>query len=160
AMLKCPIRCRANQRAALESLMHDEGLVVHYQPIIELATGCTVGFEALVRSTQRRDDGATAPCTEDLISIAEHSGLTTQLGDWILTQALAGAGRLLHSASVDQPYVSVNVSVRQMRQPDFVERILDLLATVSVEASQVVVEITENLLVDEDKRAWSHLAEL
>ncbi len=90
---------------------------------------------------------------------AEDTGLITTIGDRVLGQALADAARLNPPESATPRYVSVNVSARQLRQPDFVDTVRARLAATDADPSLLVLEITENLLVG-DERSWAFLADL
>ena len=91
---------------------------------------------------------------------AEDTGLITTIGDWVLGQALADAVRLNPPGTARPRYVSVNVSARQLRQPDFADTVRAQLAATGADPSLLVLEITENLLVGDDDRAWAFLADL
>jgi diguanylate cyclase (GGDEF)-like protein/PAS domain S-box-containing protein len=154
------VRHRTDQRAELERLMHDDELTLRYQPIVELATGHTAGFEALIRRTEPPDEAAEVERTYGLVRVAEDTGLSVQLGDWVLTQALVDAAKLNPPGTPRPRFVSVNVSARQLRQRDFVDRVRDLLTTTGVSGSSLIIEVTENVLVHEDERAWTYLGDL
>jgi diguanylate cyclase (GGDEF)-like protein/PAS domain S-box-containing protein len=154
------VRHRTDQRAEIERLMHDDELTLRYQPIVELATGHTAGFEALIRRTGPPDEAAEVERTYGLVRVAEDTGLSVQLGDWVLTQALVDAAKLNPPGTPHTRFVSVNVSARQLRQRDFVDRVRDLLTTTGVSGSSLIIEVTENVLVHEDERAWTYLGDL
>jgi diguanylate cyclase (GGDEF)-like protein len=155
-------RRRTDLRAELELAIEHEALTLHYQPIIELATGVTVGYEALIRT--RRPELSTADSMmsatpANLVRLAEDHGLIVQLGDWVLTRALADTGRLNTDPAVPI-FMAVNVSATQLRIPGFADTVRQRLATSGVDPGLLVFEITENLLVEEDERAWSYLGDL
>lgn len=152
-----PVRRRTDLREELERAIREDLLTLHYQPIVDLATGRAEGFEALIRF---HHTAATTMPPDELIAIAEDNALIISLGDWILRRALADL-TLLNLAQPTTPrYVSVNVSARQLRQPGFAATVRGHLAAAGVQASSLVLEITENVLLTEDERAWSRLAEL
>jgi diguanylate cyclase (GGDEF)-like protein len=156
-----PVRRRTDLRDELDAAIKDDKLTLHYQPIVDMTTGRARGFEALIRF-----DRVSRPPMEpeELIAIAEDNALILPLGDWILRRALADVGKLNRATDDRAPdpprYVSVNVSVRQLRQPGFADTVRAHLATSGVAASMLVIEITESLLLSEDERAWGYLAEL
>lgn len=137
---------------ALESLllsnnMHAglqrEEFLLHYQPVIELASGNITGFEALVR-WHHPERGLISPV--EFIPIAEETGFITALGEWVLTEAcrqmrqwLRGAPAALHMA--------VNLSAKQFRDCGFVERIGTTLAETGLAPEQLLVEITESTML-------------
>jgi len=151
-----PTRRHIDARRRLEDAIDSDRLKVHYQPIVELASGRAVGFEALIRL----DDADRPMSPRELIMAAEDTGLITTIGDWVLGQALADAVTLNPPGTARPRYVSVNVSARQLRQPDFVDTVRDRVRATGVDPSLLVLEITENLLVDDDDRAWAFLADL
>ena len=116
-----------------------------YLPYVDLRSGEVTGAEALAR-WRHPDQGDLS--ASDFVPIAERSGLIVDLGYRVLELALA-------QLETWRPglYLSVNLSTVQMRQPDFVERVLTMVATRRVDPRSVVFEITEEALVDEAERA-------
>ncbi|MEV6596790.1 GGDEF domain-containing protein [Actinoplanes sp. NPDC051346] len=114
---------------------------VHYQPIVDLATGDVPAAEALLRWT--RPDGTRIP-PDRFIPLAEQSGAITALGDWVLQQVSTELRRLWPAHRVA---VTVNVSAHQLRDPLFATRLLHLLHTSDVPGPALIVEITETVLV-------------
>jgi diguanylate cyclase (GGDEF)-like protein/PAS domain S-box-containing protein len=149
---------RLELRAALAEAVEKRHFVVEYQPIVDLAGGAAVGFEALVR-WQHPVRGVIPP--EQFIALAEETGLIEPIGDWVLQQAVVAAARW-HADTPGRtgPYVSVNVSGRQLRTAGFVAKVRGVLATAEVRPEFVMLEITESLLLRDDERVWSELAEL
>ena len=121
-------------------------LVLHYQPKLGLADGVVRSVEALVRWA--RPDG-TLLMPADFLDAAESTGLIEPLTDWVLDAALgqmSAWGEALADVSV-----AVNVSARNLAQPDFADSVLRALAAAGVPASRLVLEITETaLLADPD----------
>ncbi|HYN94232.1 MAG TPA: EAL domain-containing protein [Pilimelia sp.] len=150
---------RLELRAALEQAVADEAFVLHFQPIVDLATGAGLGVEALVRWNDPQR-GMVPP--NDFISTAEDTGLIVPIGAWVLRTALetlAGWTRDAPQAWAEQ-YVSVNVSARQFRTPGFVEQVRDALADAGLPARCLLLEITESLLLRDDDQVWNDLATL
>jgi diguanylate cyclase (GGDEF)-like protein len=116
-------------------------LYLVYQPIVELPDGGVVGAEALVR-WQHPQRGVTLP--DVFIPIAERNGLIVPLGQWILREACQQAVRwqnLPGASSLRK--ISVNVSARQLREPDFAATVAEILRDNDMDPSGLVVEITE-----------------
>ena len=127
-------------RAALGS---GRGMELHYQPKVESPSGRVAGVEALLRWTP--DEAGTLSPTE-LVAVAEESGLVLQLGDWVLQTACRQARRW----SVEGPRpirVAVNISARQFREPDFAQKVANLLAETELSADLLELEITEGVMM-------------
>jgi diguanylate cyclase (GGDEF)-like protein len=148
---------RAALRNALSFAAHNDSLTVEYQPIVALATGRTVGFEALVR-WQHPAGGSLGP--EEFIGIAEESGLIVPIGEWVLATALTAARRWQDSGHDGPPYLSVNVSAQQFRSAGFLQSVQRLLAASGLPPDRLVLEITESLLLHDEDKAWDDLRRL
>ena len=149
---------RLELRSALDHAVNEGRFLLQYQPIVDLTTDEAVGFEALVR-WQHPVRGVIAP--DQFIEVAEESGLIVPMGRWVLDQALhtvAQWRRILPRTR--QPYVSVNVSVRQFRQSGFVEQVRTALEYAGVPPQALMLEITESLLTGDDEHIWADLAAL
>ena len=128
---------------------------LHYQPQFDVATGAIVGVEALVRWQHPRL-GLLAPAR--FIPMAEQTDLIERLTAWVLGSALADAARL---ARLGWPLpVAVNVSARSIVRADFADQAIAALAAAGVGAAQLVIEVTETMLVSNPERARNVLAEL
>jgi EAL domain-containing protein (putative c-di-GMP-specific phosphodiesterase class I) len=148
---------RLELRAALERAVTDEAFLLHFQPIVDLADGSAVGFEALLR-WDHPERGAVAP--GEFIEVAEASGLIVPIGTWVLRTAVAAAAGWRRTWPGGTPYVSVNVSARQFRAPGFVDGVRAALADAALPPAGLLLEITESLLVRDDERVWGDLAAL
>jgi len=154
------IGAEADRRVRLErNLVRalDEGrLRLVFQPQFRLEDHSLTGFEALARW----DDPELGPVPPDeFIPIAEHLGLMRPLGSW----ALAEAGAFLHGlpgAARQQMTVSVNVSVQQIRDENFVEVVRGIVEASNLEPSSFELEITESILVQNFDDTVAKLAEL
>lgn len=111
-------------------------LELHYQPIFAGDGRMIVTHEALVR-WQHPVRGRILP--SEFIAVAEQSDLIDKLGDWVLRRACLDLARL------GSPTVGINVSVVQLRRPDFAERFMAILAECGVEGPSLVIEVTESL---------------
>ncbi len=148
---------RMRLRADLDQALADDAFILHYQPIVELATGRPHGFEALVR-WQHPSLGLVPPL--EFIEIAEECGLIVPLGDWVMSNAIAAAVAFRQRYQQQDLTMSVNVSVRQFRSPGFVQRVLTDLAQAQLPAEALTVEITESLLLGDDEHIHADLAHL
>jgi len=137
----------ATERLRLERSLHrsiDEGgLSLDFQPQVESASGRLVGAEALARwSTPEL--GTVSPAR--FIPIAEETGLIVALGEWVLRESCRQVVEW-DRQGFRLPKVSVNVSVRQMERPDFVERVGAVLAETGLSADRLEMEITESVIM-------------
>jgi diguanylate cyclase (GGDEF)-like protein/PAS domain S-box-containing protein len=149
---------RLELRSALDQAVKENQFVLQHQPIVDLASGTTLGVETLVR-WNRPGRGIIGP--GDFIEVAEESGLVVPIGRMVLQQALRMAGswqRELHPGVLG--YVSVNVSARQVRTPGFVDEVRQALADSGVEPGRLMLEITESLLLRNDEPVRSDLEAL
>jgi len=135
---------RLRLRTQLESAIDNGELRVLFQPIISLDNGEIVGVEALVRWDH--PTLGTLPPSE-FVPIAEESILINQIGRWVLEEACRHAAAW--NALGRDLYVSVNVSARQLREASFAQEISDALASARLDASKLMLELTESVLVDE-----------
>ena len=139
---------RAQKRLSLESslrkaLERDE-LVLYYQPQIGMADGRVVGLEALLR-WNHPERGLVSPL--DFIPIAEDSGLIVPIGRWVLRTACRQVAAW-RDAGLGAINVSVNLSARQTRDSHLVHDIIGALREAGLPASQLELEITETVLMD------------
>jgi EAL domain-containing protein (putative c-di-GMP-specific phosphodiesterase class I) len=133
-------------------------LEVHYQPEINIGSGQITGFEALVR-WRHPVRGLLKP--ESFIGLAEENGALREIGLWVIEQACKQWQRWQHIFESEAPViVSVNLSLRQLEEPDLVERVRDILAENGMEASNLKLEITESALLTEMPSVVSQLGRL
>ena len=152
------VRIRHELRSHLMRALDEKTLVVEYQPIVDLATSRPAGFEALVRCLHPTR-GMLSPV--EFIDIAEESGLIVPIGEHVLTEAARTARSWSDPVGRDRPpYVSVNVSVRQFRSSGFLDAVKLALAQASLPPEQLVLEITESLLLRDDDTVWEDLKRL
>ena len=130
-------------RAALDA----DALVVHYQPVLEIATGKLAGAEALVR-LQNPDGSLVMP--GHFIDVAEDSGLISQLGHQVLVKSIhqVAAWTALKVPGQDPPSVAVNVSARQLSDPHYPDIVQHELTTSGIAPHQLSLELTESALID------------
>nr|WP_273028048.1 EAL domain-containing protein [Massilia timonae] len=141
------------ERDLADALARNE-LALHLQLQVDPA-GAPVGAEVLLR--WRRADGVLVP-PDVFIPVAEETGLIVPLGAWVLRQACL-AWRELERAGHALP-LSINVSPRQFRQPDFVAMVRAVVQEADVPPRQLIFEVTEGLLVDDIDDTVSRMQEL
>jgi diguanylate cyclase (GGDEF)-like protein len=118
---------------------------LYYQPKVDVATRTIVGAEALVR-WNHPDRGLVSPGS--FIEAAESLGLISSLGDWTLMAACQQL-RAWRDAGAEPVRVSVNISALQLQHDNMYEKIEGLLAEYGLEGSDLELEITENVLVED-----------
>jgi diguanylate cyclase (GGDEF)-like protein/PAS domain S-box-containing protein len=148
---------RLELRSALDQALAEGAFRLQYQPIVSLADGRTVGFEALLR-WHHPTRGLLAP--GEFIDVAEDSGLIVPIGDWVLARAMSDAARWSQVTGDSSTYLGVNVSARQFRAQGFVDKIRHELAASGLAPERVMLEITESLLLREDEQVWIDLTAL
>lgn len=136
-------------RAALEAEFR-QGLqksefLLQYQPQVDIDGG-TTGVEALVRWNNPKR-GLLSPAK--FIPLAEETGLIVLLGRWVLETACAQLFEWAAQAKTAELKMAVNVSARQFHRVDFVELVLEVLATTGADPSKLKLELTESVLVDD-----------
>ncbi|GAA3253461.1 putative bifunctional diguanylate cyclase/phosphodiesterase [Dactylosporangium siamense] len=129
--------------AGLRRALAEDEFELHYQPVVRLADGRITAVEALLRWP-----AAGVPPLA-FIPVAEATGLIVPLGWWVLRQACTDA-RAWHER--DGVAVTVNVSGHQLREQDFVERVLAVLDETGLPPAALVLELTESVLVDDAER--------
>lgn len=118
---------------------------VFYQPIVDSHDATPVGAEALVRWHHPRR-GLVNPI--DFIDVAESTGLIVPLGDWVLNEACRQAEAWRHAGIVDDGfYISVNLSARQLAEPNLVENVDRALRDSGLRPDALVLEVTESSLM-------------
>lgn len=118
-------------------------LQLHYQPQVDLTTNRPVCVEALLR-WNCHGIGMVSPV--EFIPIAEKSGLILPIGDWVLAEACKLC-KTLQAQAIDHIYVTVNISPRQVEQPDFVDKVQRILEENQLDPGLLELEITESLLM-------------
>jgi len=140
AEMDARIQARRLLELDLRAAIGTGALSVHYQPLINLATGDITGYEALVR-WNHPERGFVAPA--DFIPLAEETGLITQIGAFVLNRACADA------AAWPLPLkIAVNLSPRQFRAGNLLPVVTEALAHAGLPAERLELEITETLLLD------------
>jgi diguanylate cyclase (GGDEF)-like protein len=132
----------------LQSAIALQSFDVEYQPIVAADGGAMVGVEALLRWTHPTR-GPIGPSV--FIPLAEQSGLMSQLGEIVLRRALSDGARWPTLS------VAVNLSPLQIRDRWLVDLVAKIMAETGIDASRVVLEVTEGVLIDNPQEAQSRL---
>lgn len=146
------MRIKVELDTALRNAVRKNKFELHFQPIIDIAQSRVIAGEALIRWP---NGPATARTPDLFIPVAEETRLILPLGEWILREALVKQ-RAWRDSGLRLDYVSVNISMMQIAQPDFAERIVALLAEVGTPGNELQIELTENVLMaDIEQCAWA-----
>jgi EAL domain-containing protein (putative c-di-GMP-specific phosphodiesterase class I) len=129
------------------ALDRDE-LVLHYQPIVELRTGRVMGFEALMR-WNHPERGLLAP--GEFIAFAEETGLIVPMGMWALETACRQTAYWQSRRDADAPQlsISVNLAARQVADRKLPKTVARIIERTGIAAGAVVLELTENTLMQD-----------
>lgn len=141
---------------SLRAALLENGLTVHFQPIVRAQDTQVVGAEALVRWFPA---GAPAIPPAQFIPIAEDTGLITRLGNWVMNEACRSL-RAWRDAGIRLGYVAVNVSMRQLADPGFVNSVVDALHRHGLDGGSLEIEVTESILAKNAASAGETLLRL
>jgi diguanylate cyclase (GGDEF)-like protein/PAS domain S-box-containing protein len=142
----------------LRKALNDGGLSVHYQPLIEIATGRVVGIEALARWAHPTR-GWVPPAV--FVPLSEDGGFVSILDHWVLEQACQDASNLRSRALLPPDAgVMVNISARGIADPDLVDIVTQAAARARLPLDLLELEVTERGLMSEAPMAYDVLATL
>jgi diguanylate cyclase (GGDEF)-like protein len=142
----------------LRKAIKRQEFVLHYQPIVSLVDSKMKGFEVLVR-WQHPEKGLVSP--GEFIPLAEDSGLIVSLGAWVLREAcLQMRNWQLQFTNISSWKISVNISSKQLAQPNFVEQVKQILQETQLSANNLKLEVTESCLVEDSISTIAILKEL
>jgi diguanylate cyclase (GGDEF)-like protein len=148
------LRLESDLRRALEK----EELCVYYQPIVSLASRELYGFEALVR-WQHPERGIISP--DDFIPLAEETGLILPIGLQVLREACNQLRQWQQRSPANRDVImSVNLSGKQLMQPDLIERVQEVLHESQINPWHLKLEITETVVMENPELAAVTLAKL
>ncbi|WP_433266389.1 putative bifunctional diguanylate cyclase/phosphodiesterase [Actinosynnema sp. CS-041913] len=146
--------------ATMPAALERDEFYVDYQPLVRLEDSTVVGVEALVR-WQHPEFGRLAP--DRFIELAEETGLIVPLGRWVLRRACEQARRWLEEFDDAAPFVSVNLAVRQSRDPELVRDVKRILDECALPPHHLQLELTESAIMgtaDEPLEALRALSEM
>ena len=149
------VRRRVDLEQELREAIKAGSFNLDFQPVVDLHTGKLVGGEALVRWVGQ--DNKLIPPGE-FIDVAEDSGLICQLGEWVLHRLCMQMADWRKSAP--DLWIAMNVSPRQFQDPNFVRSIENILRETCVDASGLVIEITETAAMENPEASIATMARL
>ncbi|WP_293746110.1 EAL domain-containing protein [uncultured Paraglaciecola sp.] len=143
-------------KVGLAEAINKQQLRMVYQPIVNSQSYQVVAFEALLRWDF---DGENVP-PDEFITIAVQYGLINAIGNWVLQQSCIAAAQWLKDCKCSQPSVSVNVSVLQLHNPNFITFIVSALETAQLNADKLTIEITESIFSNDKETIFERIKEL
>jgi diguanylate cyclase (GGDEF)-like protein/PAS domain S-box-containing protein len=151
---------RAEERLVLQTkirhaLMAKE-FIVHYQPQVDMISGRVIGMEALVR-WERPGQGLLYP--DSFVPLAEQSGQISEIGAHVLREVCLQGARW-RARGLPNVRLGVNVSSRQLRRTDFISLIEAVLDESQLPASSLEVELTESMLIVDDRNTLNKMERL
>ena len=147
---------RHDLSAALHRAVGRDEFLLRFQPVVSLAEGMTVGAEALIR-WRHPTRGIVEP--SDFISVAEQSDVILPIGRWVLVEACREARRWEGPRGV-APWVSVNLSARQVQQVTFLDDVRAALEVSGLGPDRLILEVTETLMMQDLEGSAEKLAAL
>ncbi len=141
----------------LRAALADGTLRLAYQPIVRTSDGVMSGVEALLRWNHPLR-GAVAPVS--MVAVAEQSGLIVKLGAWVLERSCRDRSHWLREHPGVPLDLAVNVSGRQLMSQDFAATVDSVLSRTGMDPLALVLEITENVLIEESDRTMAALGRL
>lgn len=147
----------AQARRELETALHlaleSSQFILNYQPIVSLETGKVTNCEALIRWNHPQK-GLIPP--SEFIPLAEEVGLILPIGEWVLREACREAA-IWHKTVEHPPALSVNFSIRQFQRVNVPTLVAEVLEENDLPPHALTIEITENLLIEDDKTTLEQL---
>ena len=141
---KCRSRGLAGEGTGPSKALARGEFILHYQPQVDIESGCIVGLEALIRWNSA-DQGIVPPFS--FIQIAEETGLIVPIGEWVLRTACAQ-----NKAWQEQGYpylrMAVNISARQFKEPKFLQLVAEILKETGLDPQWLELEITESIAME------------
>jgi EAL domain-containing protein (putative c-di-GMP-specific phosphodiesterase class I) len=153
--LQAAINARASLVEELRMAIKQEQLLLYYQPQVD--RGMVIGVEALVR-WKHPQRGILFPDT--FIPLAEETGVILPLGDWVLETACRQLAAWSDRKETSPLAIAVNISARQLRQPEFVEKVLETLERSGARPHLLELELTESMLVENIDEVIAKMTEL
>ncbi len=149
-------RIKSNLESRLLDALSRGELQQHYQPLFNLATGRMTGVEALLRCSDNL--GQPIP-PEQIIAVAEESGLAFPLGEWVLKTA-CGQLKTWQDQGLQPLRMAVNLSGHHIRQSGFIDRVETIVQTSGIQPNTLEIELSENCIMSQGNDSIMVLTDL
>ncbi|WP_311739823.1 EAL domain-containing protein [Bradyrhizobium sp. CB1015] len=146
------LRARRNLERDLRKALARSEFELHYQPFVNLKSGETCGFEALLR-WHHPERGLVSP--GEFIPVAEETGLILPLGEWVLRTACAEAAKWRSDLKI-----AINLSPAQFRSKELVSTIAGALAASAIASDRLELEVTETVIMHDSGTVFAALSQL
>lgn len=133
-----------SMESGMRTAVENGQIFLVYQPKVDVETGKILGAEALAR-WMHPEFGLISPV--HFIPVAEDTGMIVSIGEWVLREACNGAMRIRENGD-DDFKVAVNVSIRQLHEPDFLTIVKSALEDSGLPPQALIVELTENMIME------------
>ena len=147
---------KLNMQAKMSAALINNDFYLVYQPQFDIKTGDLRGFEALMR-WHDKELGDIGPAI--FIPLAEETGMILEIGDWVLNTAFCTLKNWQQKYSF-KGIMSINISPMQLKQPNFIENIRNLLIKYNLNPDAVEIEITEGIMIENMNEAIEELNSL
>ena len=147
---------KLNMQAKMSAALLNSDFYLVYQPQFDIKTGDLRGFEALMRWYDK-ELGDIGPAI--FIPLAEETGMILEIGDWVLNAAFCTLKNWQQKYSF-KGIMSINISPMQLKQPNFIENIRNLLIKYNLNPDTVEIEITEGIMIENMNEAIEELNSL
>lgn len=152
AQLDQLLRARRNLERDMRKALASGEFELHYQPFVNVKSGKTSGFEALLR-WHHPERGVVSP--GEFIPLAEETGLILPLGDWVLRTACAEAAKWRSDLKI-----AINLSPAQFRSKELVSTIVGALAASGIASHRLELEVTETVIMHDSGAVFAALGQL
>ena len=146
---------RMQMETSLRKALARDELKLYYQPLVD-RSGCIVGMEALLR-WNHPELGLVMPA--DFIRICEETGVIVPVGEWVLKTACLQT-RQWHDMGFGDLFISVNLTARQLQDPDFEQMVIDILAQTGLAPTCLNLEVTESNMIQDPENSIAKMETL
>ncbi|WP_115028069.1 EAL domain-containing protein [Acetobacterium bakii] len=151
--MKTAMTRKVEIESILRNALKENGFKLVYQPQVDLTTGEVIGFEALLRLK----DYQIGP--DRFIPIAEETGLIIEIGRWVAQETISQIV-FWRKKGFKEKTVAINFSSKQLRDKSYIKYLLQLLSDNNLDSRYLEIEITESILLENDKETIAFLNEL